>query len=190
MTAGPRRRWAVPSRLHPALRFLARASLASAALVVCGAVAFELAGARLNYTSSLPRGLYLASEFDPSQARRGDLVEACPTPEGAEAVAAYLPPGRCPGGVLPLGKRLAAVPGDVVVLDSAGLTVDGVRLDRTAPLFRHPSGAPLFPWLGRHVLGPGEFWLLSDRVPTSIDSRYVGPVTDVRGRLRPLWVSD
>ena len=172
------------------LRTLARASLALGAALLVVAVAAHAAGVRFNYTDSLPRGLYLASEFDPSSAARGSLVEACPSPTAAEAVTDYLPNGPCPGGVIPLGKEVAALPGERVVVDSAGVWVVGRRLPNSAPLFRDRAGRPLAPRLGEHVLGPGEYWLHSGRVPTSIDSRYVGPVSDVRSSLRPLLVED
>ena len=172
------------------LRTLARSSLALGAVLLVVAVAAHAAGVRFNYTESLPRGLYLASDFDPSAARRGALVEACPDPAAAEAVADYLPNGPCPGGVIPLGKEIAGLPGDRVVVDSAGVRIGGVRLPNSAPLFRDRAGRPLSPLTGEHVLGPGEYWLHSGRVRTSIDSRYVGPVIDVRSALRPLLVED
>lgn len=172
------------------LRTFARASLALGAVLLLVAVGAYAAGIRFNYTESLPRGLYLASDFDPAAAHRGALVEACPDQAQAEAVADYLPNGPCPGGVIPLGKELAALPGDSVVVDSAGVTVGGVRLQNSAPLFQDRAGRSLSPRLGVYVLGTGEYWLYSGRVRTSIDSRYVGPVTDVRSALRPLWVED
>ncbi len=172
------------------LRVLARTSLALGATLVVVAVAAYTAGVRFNYTDSLPRGLYLASDFDPAAARRGDLVEACPSEVAAEGVADYLPNGSCPGGVIALGKEIAALPGDRVTVDSAGVAVGGVRLPNSAPLFRDRAGRPLSPRLGEHVLGPGEYWLHSGRVRTSIDSRYVGAVSDVRSSLRPLFVED
>ena len=172
------------------LRALARTLLVVGAALAVVAVGAHLAGVRFNYTESLPRGLYLASDFDPSTARRGTLVAACPTAETAEAVADYLPRGSCPGGVIRLGKPIAAVPGDRVVVDSAGVTVGGAPLPNSAPLFYDRAGRPLYPRLGEYVLGPGEYWLHSGRVRTSIDSRYVGPVSDVRSELRPLLVED
>ena len=172
------------------LRTFARASLALGAVLLLIAVGAYAAGVRFNYTESLPRGLYLASDFDPAAAHRGALVEACPDQAQAEAVADYLPNGPCPGGVIPLGKEIAALPGDSVVVDSAGVAVGGARLPNSAPLFQDRAGRPLSPRLGVFVLGAGEYWLHSGRVRTSIDSRYVGPVTDVRSALRPLWVED
>ena len=145
-------------------------------------------GVRVNYTSSLPRGLYVASAFDPDHADMGQVVAACPSAEAAAALEPYLANGPCPGGVVELGKPLAGLPGDTVVVDSAGVRVGGTSLPNSAPLFRDRAGNPLRPRLGRHVLGQGEYWLHSGRVPTSVDSRYAGPVSDVRGTLRPIWV--
>lgn len=171
-------------------RAAARASLAVGAVLAVTVAVAATAGVRFNYTESLPRGLYLASAFDPSEVRRGALVAACPSVDAARALAAYLPGGPCPGGTIELGKRVVGLPGDRVVLDSVGVSVGGRRVPDSAPLFRDRRGRPLSPLLGEIVLGPDAYWLHSGRVATSIDSRYVGPVTDVRSSLRPLWVED
>lgn len=171
-------------------RTTAQASLAVGAVLAVMVAVAAAAGVRFNYTESLPRGLYLASAFDPSEVRRGALVAACPSPEAARALADYLPDGPCPGGTIELGKRVVGLPGDRVVLDSVGVSVGGRLVPDSAPLFRDRRGRPLSPVLGEVVLGPGAYWLHSGRVATSIDSRYVGPVTDVRASLRPLWVED
>lgn len=171
-------------------RVVARASLVLGALLAVVALVGNASGVRFNYTASLPRGLYVASAFNSAEARRGTLVAACPSEAAAEALADYLPNGPCPGGVIEIGKAIAGLPGDRIVLDSAGVSVGGHRLPNSAPLFHDRRGRPLSPKLGEHVLGAGEYWLYSGRVPTSIDSRYLGPVTDVRERLRPLLVED
>ena len=180
----------VPGRGHDWRRVFARSCLALGALLAVAAFVGHAAGIRFNYTASLPRGLYLASEFDPDEARRGTLVAACPSEAAAEALADYLPNGPCPGGVIELGKAIAGLPGDRVVLDSMGVNVSGERLPNSAPLFHDRRGRPLSPRLGEHVLGADEYWLYSGRVSTSIDSRYIGPVSDVRESLRPLLVEN
>ena len=134
----------------------ARTSLALGAALLVVALAAHVAGVRFNYTTSIPRGLYLASDFDPADVRPGQLVEACPSREGAEAVAAYLPGGPCPGGVIRLGKEVVGLPGDRVTVDSAGVAVNGVRLPRSTPLFYDRTGRPLYPWLGEYAIGPGS----------------------------------
>ena len=176
-----------PPRLRAA-RALARLVGGLAAVLVVVAVGAHLVGVRFNYTESLPRGLYLASGFDADGVSRGDLVAACPTPEAARAVSKYLPRGRCPEGVIELAKHVVGLPGDTVQVDSLGVRVGGVPLPDSAPLFHDRMGQPIYPRLGTAVLGPDEYWLFSNRVPTSMDSRYVGPVADVRSSLRPLLV--
>lgn len=178
MTQSAVRRW----------RVAARAALTLGLITAVLSTAAWAAGVRLNFTPSIPRGLYLASDFDPRAARRGALVAACPSAEAASALGRYLAAGSCPGGVARLGKPIAGLPGDTVVVDSASVRVGGVRLPGSAPLFHDRAGRPLRPRLGRHVLGAGEYWLHAGRVPTSVDSRYLGPVRDVRESLRPLVV--
>ena len=178
MTPDATRRW----------RTAARVAVGVGVGLAVLAVAAWAFGVRVNYTSSLPRGLYVASAFDPASAEPGQIVAACPSADAAAALAPYLANGPCPGGVVELGKPLAGLPGDTVVVDSAGVRVGGRPLPDSAPLFRDRAGNPLRPRLGRHVLGEGEYWLHSVRVSTSVDSRYVGPVTDVRSALRPIYV--
>ena len=180
MTSEATRRW----------RLAARVAVATGIGAAVIAVAAWALGVRFNYTSSLPRGLYVASEFHPDSARPGLIVAACPTPDAAAMLAAYLANGPCPGGVVELGKPLAGLPGDTIVVDSAGVWVGGTSLPNSVPLFRDRTGRPLRPHLGQHVLGEAEYWLHSGRVPTSVDSRYAGPVSDVKGTLRPIWVED
>lgn len=173
-----------------------------AALVAVAAVAFVLVaaaatcGVRVNGTQSLPRGLYIASAFDPARAHRDDLVAACPDTAAVRRLGRYWTDGECPGGpdrpggVRPLAKALAGLPGDTVRVTRSGVTVGRIRLGRSAPLAADRLGRPVRPTLGVHVLAPGEYWLHSGRVSTSIDSRYAGPVRDVRAWIRPLWTED
>jgi len=132
-----------------------------------------LAGLRLNLTGSLPVGLYVASGGRPA---RGALVLACLPPRVAEFARArgYVPRGgACPGGVVPVGKSILAVPGDTVtvtLMDRKGRPLPGLAISR-------------------YVVGPGELWLLSSYSPWSFDSRYFGAVKvgQVRAKLWRLW---
>src|SRR5437016_8368195 len=79
--------------------------------VVLFAVAW-LAGLRLNLTSSLPAGLYLASG---AAAARGALILVCLPPRVARFAKerGYVPRGgTCPGGIVPVGKPVLAMAGD------------------------------------------------------------------------------
>lgn len=155
-----------------------------------------LLGVRVNTTPSLPRGLYVASALGEHPVARGDLVAACPDTAAVRRLGRYWTNGRCPGGagrpdgIRPLAKPVAGLPGDTVRVDSLGVWVGGKLLPASAPLSHDRAGRPVGPALGVHVLGPGEYWLHSGRVPTSIDSRYAGPVRLVLERLRPLWTED
>ncbi|MDT0632954.1 S26 family signal peptidase [Rubrivirga litoralis] len=156
--------------------------------------ALALFGVRINFTESLPRGFYLSAPVLPQDVRRGQLVTFCPHAEAVAAVAPYLLAGSaCPGpdgpaSLLALAKMVVAVPGDTVTVDSAGVRVGSVALARSAPLAYSRSGQPVTAALGTHVLGPGEFWMHSSRVAYSLDSRYFGPVRDVRRVIRPVLV--
>ncbi len=162
-----------------------------AVLLAAGAAA----GLRLNVTESLPLGLYRASGFDPETAAYGDLVTFCPRRGALTAVAPYLLAGDdCAdedghARYAELAKAVAGKPGDTVTVNARGVRVNGVPLPRSAPLAYSRSGAPVAAALGTHVLGPSEYWMHSGRVRYSLDSRYYGPVTDVRRRLASVLTS-
>ena len=68
-------------------------------------------------------------------------------------------------------KRVVGLPGDTVLLDSGGLTVNGV----------FPEGAPVPVTSGSNEsrawsLGPDEYFVLGDAPEFSTDSRAFGPV--------------
>jgi conjugative transfer signal peptidase TraF len=182
----PRRgRWA---RGAGGVARLAALALGAAAAVLAAA-ALRGGGLRVNPSASLPRGLYrLAPAGGPP--RRGDLVLACP-PAGLAALArrrGYLPAGRCPGRVQPLGKLVLAAAGDVLEVSAGGLRLNGLALPATAPLAADARSRPLPRWAsGRYRVRPREVWLVASH-PRSLDSRYFGPVdaAQVLGRLTPL----
>lgn len=161
--------------------------LALAVLLGTGA----LAGLRLNVTESLPLGLYRTSAFCPETAVYGELVTFCPHRAALTVVAPYLLAGDdCAAedgrvAYAELAKAIAGLPGDTVTVNEEGVRVNGVPLPHSAPLARSRSGVPVAAALGTHVLGTGEYWMHSGRVRYSLDSRYYGPVTDVRRRLWP-----
>lgn len=155
-----------------------------------------LAGLRVNLTTSLPVGLYVASRAAPADTPvRGSLVLAC-LPRAVAAFAkerGYVPQGgACPGGVVPVGKEVLAVAGDTVDVTKTGLVVNGARVPNTQPLASDRHGRPL-PRLvvGRYVVRPDELWVGSPYSPWSFDSRYFGAldVTLVCARVQPLWTA-
>ena len=149
-----------------------------------------IAGLRLNLTRSLPIGLYIASRAAPA---RGVTVLACLPPAVARFAKArgYVPRGgSCPEGVVPIGKRVLGVPGDVMCVTAVGLRVNGTPVPNTQALRFDHRGRPLprLP-LGCSVVAPGHLWVVSSYSPASFDSRYFGAIAsgDVRSSVRLLW---
>ncbi|GAB1394093.1 hypothetical protein MASR1M60_22570 [Rhodocyclaceae bacterium] len=130
----------------------------------------KISGLRLNVSGSLPNIIYRVSE----QPSVGDYVQFCsPIPVDA------LPGGgSCPGGKLPLLKRVVAGAGDHVVVDTEGVTVNGVLLPASAPKQFGRDGTPLPSAVGVWILDSGHIWVAGEH-PDSFDSRYFGPVSGV-----------
>jgi len=137
-----------------------------------------------NASESVPIGLY-------SVRRTGklvvsDLVVAFPPEPLASFLArgAYLPLG------LPLIKRIVALTGQHVCRDQLRITVDGTDMGMARD--RDHRGASLPVWQGCRTLTEGEVFLMNWDEPSSLDSRYFGPipVTAIVGRAKPLWTID
>jgi conjugative transfer signal peptidase TraF len=149
-----------------------------------------IAGLRLNLTGSLPVGLYLVTRAAPD---RGALVLVClPVAVAAFAkVRGYVPQGgSCPDGLVPVGKRVFALPGDTVTVTPTGLFVDATRALNSRPLDVDHQGRPL-PRLaaGRYVVRPGTLWIVSSYSRLSFDSRYFGAIetASVQAHVRRVW---
>ncbi len=138
-------------------------------------LALQHAGLRINLTASEPRGLYLTEQ---KPWRRGSLV-VFRLPARLSAVAlerGYAFPGPTVDTAMNGLKRVAALPGDIVVLASNGVSVNGILWPASQPLAQDSSGHPLrqYPF-GIYRVRHGEVWLLSDN-PRGWDSRYFGPL--------------
>jgi conjugative transfer signal peptidase TraF len=146
------------------------------------------AGARVNITRSVPRGLYWLTDKSP---RRGDMVLFCPPGAAVftEAVVrGYVPAGSCPAGSVSLFKRIVAESGDAVDLNAAGVTINGAPLEHSAPIAQDGLGRALPVLRLATVLRPGEVLLMATD-PASFDGRYFGPVSArfLVGAVRPVW---
>jgi conjugative transfer signal peptidase TraF len=132
----------------------------------------------VNYTESMTPGLYL---MQPLQTlKKGTLVGACVPRQYAKVFLerGYLPPSeRCPGGTMPLLKPIAALSGDEIQM-STMVQINGSDVANSRILSHDSKGEPMPrpPTSWHHRLGDDEFFLLSTRVPRSLDSRYFGPV--------------
>ncbi|MDE2213669.1 MAG: S26 family signal peptidase [Candidatus Omnitrophica bacterium] len=137
------------------------------------------------FTHSLPYGIYIKIE---GTLHKGDYAASCLTPEiaGYGIIRGYLAPGNCATGTVPVLKVIKGVPGDHFRFKNRTLELNGhsYRL-----MDKDSAGRDLqiFYQVKEGVLGKREYFLLSDFVPNSWDSRYWGPVT-VEFLLKPLWV--
>src|SRR5512143_555275 len=94
--------------------------------VLTGLAAAGVAGYRINLTPSMPLGIWrmvAASEY-----ARGVVVAVCPPVD-----APFLPRGSCPLGMQPLLKQIVGVPGDVITVTPAGVSING------GPLLPHSA---------------------------------------------------
>ncbi|MDP9791067.1 conjugative transfer signal peptidase TraF [Agrobacterium tumefaciens] len=146
---------------------------------------------RLNLTPSEPLGLWRIEALR-RPAETGDLVFVClPATTAFEEARqrGYLHRGLCAGGLAPLIKTVAALPGqhveitDHVIIDGRALLASAVRkMDGGGrALLADPGG----------VVPPHHLFLHSS-FASSYDSRYFGPVPDsgLLGLARPILTFD
>jgi conjugative transfer signal peptidase TraF len=147
------------------------------ALLLLGA-AFQVAGARINTSKSIPVGLYWTTS---TPIEKGAYVLFCPPPSGVfnEARArGYIGAGSCPGGYGYLMKQVAATQRDTVTVTNEGVRVNGERWPQSAPRHADNAGRPLPRYQANgYVMDHAEVLLMSDGSPTSFDGRYFGPVS-------------
>ena len=107
-----------------------KAILRGSALALLAFLFFRCAGLRVNFTPSLPKGVYVLCPGTPG---RGDFVSFCLEGEFADLARkrGYLLAGSCPSGLRPLLKRIAGLPGDAIPGDLAVRPADS--LGRSMP---------------------------------------------------------
>lgn len=154
-------------------------------------------GLRINLTPSCPLGIYQLARDMNEQAplAPGQQILFCVSlnaPFLSEAMArGYITRGLCQGGLAPLLKPIAALPGDVVTVRRTGVSVNGRQLPNSALATQDSSGRPLpSAMVGTHRVGIGDVWVISTHHALSFDSRYFGPVSvsAIQGTVKPLWV--
>ncbi|MBV8437138.1 MAG: S26 family signal peptidase [Silvibacterium sp.] len=140
---------------------------------------------RVNYTDSVPLGLYLEVR---GPAEYAGLCLAQSTIESAIKAGLEIAGGDCPTGVAPILKPVFHASADnPIVYRQAGFFVSRKLLLNTAPKERSRTGTPLshYPF-GEYRSG---LWAISDYNRDSFDSRYFGPVdpSTVRFYAKPVW---
>jgi conjugative transfer signal peptidase TraF len=172
------------SRCHRSWRARLRVSAivcaASVAAVVTGGAAFSASRSTRNYTPSLPLGVYWLRPRLPIT--KGALVDFPIPPEARALIADRYLPAR-----FHLLKRVVALEGDIVCLTDGRFFVDGVPISTIAR--RDSIGRPLAAFEFCGPVTPGTAFVATP-VPSSLDSRYFGPVPlSVLTVATPLWTS-
>ena len=150
------------------------------AVTAFAVVALQRANLRINFTDSVPIGIYLLLPLQPNGVKRGMLVAACAPVRAAEIgrQRGYLGAGRCAGDTELLLKYVRAMAGDGIDVTAAGVIVNGRLLLHSQPASRDRSGRQLVPWAsGTYRLAAREVWLYAPN-DRSWDSRYWGPAAD------------
>lgn len=150
---------------------------AIAGLVIASAIGSAWAtGWRFNTTPSEPLGLYrLTPVTAQTVIHRGDLISFCPP----VTLYPFMVHGACPNGGAPFLKTVVGVPGDVVDVSSAGVSVNGHLLPQSRVIVRPKAwpGLTLPADFGVHRLADGEYWTFGSGDPkVSFDSRNWGVV--------------
>jgi conjugative transfer signal peptidase TraF len=161
-------------RFRPLVYAIAAATLATSASAV---VASRLTR---NYTPSLPLGVYWLRPGLPIA--RGETVDlAIPRPARDLIAGRYLPSG------FHLLKWVVALEGDHVCLSDGRYRVNGQVVSRIASQDSLGRPLPVFRFCG--PVPPGMAFVATG-APSSLDSRYFGPVPlDALTVARPLWTS-
>ena len=154
-----------PFRRHPVLM----TGLGATLLVGIAASRFADRQIVINTSPSVAPGLYIKSSALPAV---GCIVDFRIPELARQYVQART--GHC-GADWYILKPVAAGPGDRVDTTGAALFINGREIAPMPPE-RDGAGRTLPVWRGTRVLGPDEFFVFSDRIPNSFDSRCYGPI--------------
>lgn len=145
-------------------------------------------GYRINTTNSYPLGIYRVTS-DINIARNQTILFCAPKKEIFEVAhkRGYIPLGMCADGLSPLQKKIVGLPGDEVVVSSAGVKINGV-LQKNSKVFRYDVKGRILPTCDGGKILPGEIFVMSDYNERSFDSRYFGsiPISNVIGNIEPV----
>jgi conjugative transfer signal peptidase TraF len=156
------------------------AGLAPVALIATVRAAIGAPVILYNPSPSEPVGFYRLTRSAPG---RGTIIAFLVPAAGRPYAAAHLP-YIARSAIL---KEIAASDGAMVCEKEGALFINGQARGSAAATDRH--GVALPRWSGCRRLATEEYFVLSNRIPNSFDSRYYGPVprADVIGVYRPLW---
>lgn len=131
----------------------------------------------INTTPSLPRGVYVRTGDPPAVGR---IVEFR-VPDAVR--------GNLASSIDHIIKTVIAGPGDEVDTRNGQVRVNGSVIAGSTILPLDSAGRTVPQWRECRRLAGDEFFVLSTRIPTSLDSRYYGPVraSDVVAVRRFVW---
>jgi len=152
-------------------------------------IGLRVSGIYINTTPSLPVGFYKMVD---EPIASGAYVAFCPPKNEVFDMArdrSYINQGDCPGGYGLLLKRVFAQSGDRVLIDQAGIFVNGEYLPDSAQLTADAEGHVLPQYRLQAVLDDSEYLLLSDVNPQSFDARYFGLIArdQIKQVVRPVF---
>ena len=169
-----------------------KAFFIAAGMFVATTVCAKLAGYVVNISHSMPMGIYRLTSVMP---QRGSVVSTCIDAGNQVMTIAierrYFPTGKCPDGLMPFLKTVAALPGDIVDIEQASIYVNNVPVPHTQRILTDWLSRPL-PHVkeGRYRVGPGQVFLLASHSPDSFDGRYFGLTSqrEIQGVAKPVYV--
>ena len=141
---------------------------------ICMAIFLFCLSFRINFSESVPRGLYLA--LLPNH--KSDMIGFCLREDIAKyaMTRGYIDKGDCPDGSRRLLKRIVGREGDFVEITDDGIFINGKFLgDHTKPLLMDSHGRemPQFRYVGE--VPDGHVVVIGD-TKNSFDSRYYGTI--------------
>lgn len=137
------------------------------------------------FTHSLPYGIYVKIQGVP---QRNDYAASCLTHEIAQygIDRRYLAQGNCDTGTVLVLKKIKGLPGEHFDVKNGFLGLNGYSY----PIMDKDSSGRTLKFFYKQkegTINKGKYFLLSDFVKNSWDSRYWGPVS-IQFLLRPLWI--
>ena len=174
------------------LRYFSYYLLAIATVFLALFLIFDRYHIIINTTESYPIALYQKKVIDRA-IQRGDSVMFClPKGNHAELILArgYLPRGSCDSGLKPLLKRVYAVAGDEVSVDTHGVSVNRADVIKNSIPIREDTQGRALPLMESGIIPAEHYAVFSAYHPRSFDSRYFGAIhrDNMAYFVEPLWV--
>jgi conjugative transfer signal peptidase TraF len=137
-----------------------------------------------NASESVPVGLYRLQPI--CKLVVSELVAVRPP----EPLATLLDAGGYLSRGVPMLKRVAALPGQIVCRDRLTVTVDGIAMGAAREIDGRGRRLPV--WQGCRAIADGEVFLMNWQSEDSFDGRYFGVLSEtaIVGEAQPLWTDE